>query len=159
MPLAETGQWGQPAMAKAVTWPLCSYLELGALLTAPGCARSHARLIIAEWGLAGLADMVELVVSELVTNGVRASADLTGSRFEGRWAAGVPPVRVWLQSDSRKVLIKVWDGNDRLPESSAPDYEAEGGRGLAVVEALCSDWGVFRPEHSSGKVIWAVTPE
>lgn len=111
---------------------------------------------MAEWGLAGLADTAELVVSELVTNGVRASADLIGSRFEGRWAAGIPPVRLWLQSDSRTVLIQVWDGNDRLPESRVPDDTAEGGRGLAVIEALCSDWGAFRPEQSSGKVIWAV---
>jgi len=113
-------------------------------------------LLIAEWGLAGLADTVELVVSELVTNGVRASVCVTGSRFEGKWAAGVPPVRVWLQSDYRKFLIKVWDGNDRMPEPRVPDYESEGGRGLAVIEGLCTDWGAFRPEQSTGKVIWAV---
>ncbi|SRR6266498_5083802 len=78
---------GQSQTATVATWPLHSYLELGALPTAPGCARSHARLLIAEWGLAGLADTVELVVSELVTNGVRASVCVTGSWFEGRWAA------------------------------------------------------------------------
>jgi Histidine kinase-like ATPase domain len=159
MPLVKAAQRGQPRTAETSPWPLRSYLELGALPTAPGCARSHARLIVAEWELAGLADAVELVVSELVTNGVRASAALTHSRFEGRWAAGVPPVRLWLQSNSRKVLIKVWDGSDRLPESRMPDCEAEGGRGLAVIEALCSDCGLFRPEQSSGKVIWAVVPE
>lgn len=103
-----------------------------------------------------MADTVELVVSELITNGVRASAGLTDSRFEGRWTPGIPPVRLWLKSDSQKVLIKVWDGNDRLPESRMPDCEAEGGRGLAVIEALCNDCGMFRPEQSSGKVIWAV---
>jgi hypothetical protein len=156
MPIVEAPQCVQPAPTEMATWPLRSYLELGALPTAPGCARGHARLIVAEWELAGLADAVQLVVSELVTNGVRASADLTDSRFEGRWAVGVPPVRLWLKSDFRKILIKVWDGNDRLPESRLPDCEAEGGRGLAVIEALCSDCGVFRPEQSSGKVIWAV---
>ena len=137
-------------------WPLRSYLELGTLPTAPGCARGHARLLVAEWGLAGLAETVELVVSELVTNGIRASACLTESRFEGRWAAGTPPVRVWLLSDSQRVMIKVWDGNDRLPELRALDYESEGGRGLAVIGALCENWGAFRPQSSSGKVIWAI---
>jgi anti-sigma regulatory factor (Ser/Thr protein kinase) len=142
--------------AEMATWPLCSYLELGALPTAAGCARKHARLLVAEWGLAELADTVELVVSELVTNSVQASVDLVGSRFEGRWAAGAPPVRMWLLSDCQKVLIRVWDGNDRLPELRALDYGSEGGRGLAVIEALCENWGVFRTEQSSGKVIWAV---
>lgn len=158
-PVPPSPSVGQSQTATAAIWPLHSYLELGALPTAPGCARSHARLLVAEWGQAGLADTVELVVSELVTNGVRASVRVTGSWFEGRWAAGVPPVRVWLQSDNQKVLIKVWDGNDRMPEPRVPDYESEGGRGLAVIEALCRDWGAFRPEQSTGKVIWAVALE
>jgi len=31
-------------------WPLCSYLELGALPTAVPCARLHARHVLREWG-------------------------------------------------------------------------------------------------------------
>ena len=49
-------------------WPLCSYLELGALPTAVPCARLHARHLLWEWGLNGLAADTELLVSELVTN-------------------------------------------------------------------------------------------
>ena len=54
--------------------PLCSYLELGALPTAVPCARLHARHLAWEWGLNGLAPDSELLVSELVTNAVKATA-------------------------------------------------------------------------------------
>ncbi|HUY45698.1 MAG TPA: ATP-binding protein [Streptosporangiaceae bacterium] len=137
------------------SWPLRSYLELSPLPTAVPCARGHARLVMAEWGLAGLADTVELIVSELVTNGLRASAGLLGSRFGGRWSPGFPPIRMWLSSDRRTVLVQVWDGNDRMPARKEPSPDAEGGRGLLVVEALSEAHGAFRPEHASGKVVWA----
>jgi two-component sensor histidine kinase len=136
------------------SWPLRSYLELCPLPTAVPCARGHARLVMAEWGLARVADTVALVVSELVTNGLRASAGLLGSRFGGRWSPGVPPVRMWLSSEGRAVLVEVWDGSDRMPERQEPDCDSEGGRGLLVVEALSEAHGAFRPEHASGKVLW-----
>ena len=141
--------------ATVSVWPLQSYLEIGLLPTAVPCARGHARKVLAEWGLRELADPAELVVSELVTNGVRASRGLLGSRFGGRWSAGTPPVRLWLQSDYRTVLVQVWDGNNRMPTQQEPDPESETGRGLWLVEAVSEDWGAFQPEHASGKVVWA----
>ena len=137
-------------------WPLHSYLELGMLPTAVPCARGHARLVLAEWGLRELADPAELVVTELVTNGIRASCALVGSRFGGRWSAGRPPVRLWLQSDYRAVLVQVWDGNNQAPARQELNPESEGGRGLQLVEAVSEDWGAFHPPHASGKVVWAL---
>jgi anti-sigma regulatory factor (Ser/Thr protein kinase) len=111
--------------------------------------------VLAEWGLQELADPAELVVSELVTNGIRASHGLVGSRFAGRWSAAKPPVRLWLLSDQRTVLVQVWDGNNRMPARQELDPESEAGRGLCLVEAASEDWGAFHPEHASGKVVWA----
>jgi len=48
-----------------------SHLVLGALPSAVPCARLHAKLVLAEWGLKALAETAELLVSELVTNAVR----------------------------------------------------------------------------------------
>jgi hypothetical protein len=141
--------------AAVSVWPLQSYLELGALPTAVPCARAHARLVLAEWGLQELADPAELVVSELVTNGLRASRGLVGSRFGGRWSAGTPPVRLWLLSDYRTALVQVWGGDDRMPMRQELGPESEAGRGLWLVEAVSEDWGAFRPQHASGKVVWA----
>lgn len=136
-------------------WPLQSYLELGAWPTAVPCARGHARLVLAEWGLPELADPAELVVSELVTNGITASRRLVGSRFGGRWSPGTPPVRLWLLSDYQAVVVQVWDGSNRMPARQELDAESEAGRGLCLVEAVSEDWGAFHPEHASGKVVWA----
>jgi hypothetical protein len=138
------------------SWPLRSYLELGALPSAVPCARLHAKQVLWEWDLDALGEAVELVVSELVTNGVQASEGMTGSRCLGRWAPGVPPVRLWLCSDERSVLVQVWDANDRRPERKEVDLESVGGRGLLLVEALSAEWGAYVPERSSGKVVWAL---
>src|SRR5215471_10508143 len=67
------------------SWPLRSHLELGALPSAVPCARLHAKHVLWEWGLDALGEAVELVVSELVTNGVQVSEGMTGSRCRGRW--------------------------------------------------------------------------
>ena len=67
-------------------WPLRDLIEFGALPGAVPCARLHARLVLAEWGLTGLSEQAELVVSELMTNAVAASRSLD-------W---VTPVRLWM---------------------------------------------------------------
>lgn len=136
-------------------WPLRSYLELSPLATAVPCFRVHARLVLFEWDLAVIADTVELIVSELTTNAVRASLGLQGSRYNGVWTPGTPPVRLWLCSDRRQVVVNVWDGNDRLPQRRETDPEADGGRGLLLVETLAATWGTHTPSGATGKTVWA----
>ena len=55
-------------------WPLRSHVELRALPASVRSARLHARNILHEWRMGGLADTAELLVSEMITNAVRASA-------------------------------------------------------------------------------------
>jgi hypothetical protein len=88
-----------------------------------------------------------VVVSELVTNAVAASA-------ERQLAAA--PVLVWLGSHSCCLLLAVADVSPRPPVRLALGPDAEGGRGLALVEALSSRWG-WHPASITGlrKVIWA----
>jgi hypothetical protein len=137
-------------------WPHQTFLELGALATAAPCARLHTTLVLWEWELGTLVNAAGLVVSELVSNAVAASAALTGSRFAGYWAPGTPPVRVWLSADDHRVVIQVWDGSDRPPVPQPVAPEADSGRGLLLVGALSEEWGCYTPEKSSGKVVWAV---
>jgi anti-sigma regulatory factor (Ser/Thr protein kinase) len=144
------------AKAPGVEWELRTFLELGALPTAVPCARLHARQVLWEWRMDTLSDTTELLVSELVTNAVQASVGLTGSRRSGRWVPGTPPVRLWLSSDKERVLIQVWDGNDRYPAPQQPGPDVESGRGLLLVESLSAEWGSYPPERSSGKVVWAL---
>lgn len=133
-----------------------TYLELGSLPTAVPCARLHVKHVLREWQMSQLADPVELVVAELVTNAMQASAGLTGSQFAGRWSPGLPPVRLWLASDGQHAVIQVWDASERQPVHEAVPLDAETGRGLMLVESLSDEWGSYTPEASSGKVVWAV---
>ena len=130
-------------------WPLRSYLELGALPTAVPCARLHARHLLWEWGLNGLAANTELLTSELVTNAVQATA--------GQQQAAI---RLRLSSDSARVLVEVWDADPQLPapkalgEDGTPDPQEEGGRGLFLVAALSARWDWYLTEDPAGKVVW-----
>jgi anti-sigma regulatory factor (Ser/Thr protein kinase) len=145
-----------PAKPPGAGWELRTLLELGALPSAVPCARLHTKQVLWEWHLDALADTVELVVSELVTNAVHASAGLTGSRRSGRWVPGTPPVRLWVFSDKERVLVQVWDGSDRHPAPQHAEPDVESGRGLLLVESLSADWGSYPPDKSSGKVVWAL---
>jgi anti-sigma regulatory factor (Ser/Thr protein kinase) len=137
---------GKPARAQ-----LWSFLELGALAGAVPCARLHARQVLWEWGLADLAETAELVVSEIVTNAVRAS-----NGPDGRPRADAPVIRVWLSTDDRQhVLIQVWDASQRAPEQQHAGADSEHGRGLLLVDALSARWGAYR-SAGNGKVVWAM---
>ena len=143
---------GPASIMNTSHWPFQSYLELGALPSAVPSARLHSRFVVTEWGFAPIADTVELIVSELVTNGVKASQALDH----------LPPVWLGLFGDERQVLVAVWDGNEGAVQASVagddelPDPEAEGGRGLLLVDSLSTDWGVHWLEGGNGKVVWSV---
>ncbi len=107
-----------------------------------------------EWCLAALTDTVELLVSEIATNAVCVSARVAQQR-----AAGQLPMRLWLTSDRRSVLIQVWDADRHqpIPQNLGPD--AECGRGLLLVETLSAQWGYYEaegPGSPGGKIVWAL---
>jgi anti-sigma regulatory factor (Ser/Thr protein kinase) len=128
-------------------WPLHDTLVLGALADAVPSARVHLRKLLGQWGHAELEQDASVVISELVTNAVAASAEL-------RPAAA--PVLMWLASDRRRVLAAVADASPQPPMRLKLGPEAERGRGLALVEALSSRWG-WHPASITGltKFVWA----
>jgi anti-sigma regulatory factor (Ser/Thr protein kinase) len=135
------------------SWPISSSLPLGALVTATPCARMHCRAVLAEWGLNALAEAAELVVSELVTNAVRASTDAGGRpRYDG---AGLPVVIVRLGTDGFRVMIEIWDSIPGAPVAEQAGPDDENGRGLLLVEAVCARWSWETVPGWPGKVVWA----
>jgi anti-sigma regulatory factor (Ser/Thr protein kinase) len=128
----------------AYQWPLRTHLELATLPTAVACLRKHAKMVALEWHLsADLCDTAELVVSELVTNSIRASHGLT-----------LPVVRLWLVSDGRKLLVQVWDGCTTMPTRTHAGPDADTGRGLMIVDALAEQWDCYAVD--GGKVVRAL---
>ena len=103
-----------------------------------------------EWGLNGAAETAELLVSELVTNAVQATA--------GR--DRLLPIRLYLSSDKERLLIEVWDANPRPPvltrlgEDGIPALGDEGGRGLFLVATLSHRWNWYASRQWGGKVVW-----
>jgi hypothetical protein len=137
-------------------WPLRSYLELPALPASVRSARRHARTILGEWQLGAFADTVELLVSEITTNAVLVSAS-SARQPRGKGAGARPrPLRLWLSSDRRNMLIQVWDGDHHRPLPQNPEPDAECGRGLLLVETLSTQWGCYTPDGQGGKIVWAL---
>jgi anti-sigma regulatory factor (Ser/Thr protein kinase) len=137
-------------------WPLRSYVELPALPTSARSARQHARSVLREWRLAAPADTVELLVSEIITNAIRAAAGIARQPDESGRAAGVAWMRFWLISDGRNVLIQVWDDDNRLPVCQRAGLDAEAGRGLLLIKSLSLRWGCYMLGAQGGKIVWAV---
>jgi hypothetical protein len=59
-------------------WPLQTRLELAAHPNVPGVVRGQVRAMAGEWGLAGLAETAELLVSELASNAGGVGHDHSG---------------------------------------------------------------------------------
>jgi hypothetical protein len=126
--------------------PLKSHLQLGPLLSAASNARAHTRAVLAEWGLAELAEIAELLVSEITTNALR------GSRALGQPQPS--PIHLWLRADRLGLVIMVWDANPQPPIRKEAGHDAVSGRGLKIVEALSSRWGWYQPHDMGGKCVW-----
>jgi hypothetical protein len=127
--------------ARRYGWPLASSLPpLGPVETAPACGRDHARAMLGEWRLGYLADDATLLVSELMTNAVKAS------RHEGT------PIILRLLSDGDQLIIEVWDRNPARPQTRPADDGDEDGRGMQVVQALSHRTGCFLT--GEWKVVW-----
>lgn len=136
---------------RSTNWPLRSYLALGPLPTAVPCARLHTRQVLWEWGLHDVADTAELLVSELITNGVKASGALPHR----------PPVWLGVSAAKGRVLIEVGDGSPEQPEpppseDGIPGLGQESGRGLFLVACLSEQWNWYPSQDDVGKVVWCL---
>ncbi|GGU36961.1 SpoIIE family protein phosphatase [Streptomyces lavendofoliae] len=107
---------------------------------APGRARRLARRALARWDLEDLADSVELLVSEVVTNAVRYAERPVTLRL--------------LRTDVLR--CEVGDDSPQLPRQRRARDTDEGGRGLFLVNRLARRWGATR--LSTGKVVWFELP-
>ncbi|MEV7414233.1 SpoIIE family protein phosphatase [Streptomyces sp. NPDC089919] len=105
-----------------------------------GRARELARTRLHAWGLEGLADTTELLVSELVTNALRY---------------GEGEIRLRLLLD-RTLVCEVWDGGLVQPRRRRARDTDEGGRGLQLVGLLSAGWGTRRTPR--GKTVWFDLP-
>jgi anti-sigma regulatory factor (Ser/Thr protein kinase) len=114
---------------------------------APRAARHWIMRSIAEAGVHGVSNQViELLAGEVVANAV-----LHG-----------PPdgeIKVEVRVDGEAVKVSVTDQSPDRPRVLHPAPTAASGRGMALVAALSTAWGIERREPG-GKTVWfTVDPE
>ena len=126
-----------------------------------GTARDFCLSTMRRWGVTDRQDDVAVVVSELLTNALRHAVPQAGPPPGSPYGpAGGPgrsrwPVRLGLIQPGQFVLCAVADPSPRPPQPKEPDYLAESGRGLHVIDALSDRWGSTVPTDA-GKVVWAL---
>ncbi|MFC9637526.1 ATP-binding protein [Streptomyces mirabilis] len=106
--------------------------------------RRGRRLVTAQlddWGLQDLADTAELLVSELVTN---ALCHTRG------------PLRLNLQVRDSRLRCEVEDTDPTGPVRRVVDADAEGGRGIDLLDLLAEAWG--SASTATGKTMWFQLP-
>jgi anti-sigma regulatory factor (Ser/Thr protein kinase) len=129
--------WGRLA---AGIRPIQRTTSLPSNSSSPSAARAFVRDVLAEWGLDELEPDACLVASELVTNGLRHGGGVES---------------ITLTANNRYLQVAVADrAAMRSPRRLYRELTAEGGRGIALVEAVADTWGTTRPRAHQGKAVW-----
>lgn len=131
---------------------LLNRLKFAATPTAPGCARAFVRHTLTSWLLPDLVPDAEVIVSELVTNSVRATG-ITASHPTYADLEGLALLAVQVRVSGESLFIEVWDDDRERPGTADRDPD-ECGRGLTIVGALSVHYGVSHLVPG-GKVVWA----
>jgi CheY-like chemotaxis protein len=116
-------------------------LELPEDLGGPRLARRFVEQTLRQWRCGDALETVKLLVSEVVANAV------VHARSE---------VRIAVQLRPQVVRVAVRDTDPSPPEQRAAAETDLGGRGLALVDALSSAWGI--EPATGGKDVWFEVP-
>ena len=102
-------------------------------------ARRFAERTLHDWRCEALLESTRLLVSELVINAVLHAAS---------------PAHVRLRLADGRLRVEVSDDSPALPRRQPFSPTAPSGRGLRIVDALASDWGVEQRDGPPGKTVW-----
>jgi anti-sigma regulatory factor (Ser/Thr protein kinase) len=102
-------------------------------------ARDFVRAQFIRWGLPGYADDAALIADELASNAINYAPET--------------PFSVSLRMDQGSPVLEVTDRSPDPPVLKPPDFLAESGRGLHIVDALSVAWDSH--PIPGGKVVWA----
>lgn len=110
------------------------------------CARDVLACKLTEWQMPELIEDGGIIVAELVTNAAKLGEVFKLTLRNPKNGM----LRIEVKDHSREIPVRA----DPLADLDNDDYDANGGRGLVLVEGLADDWGHdLLPE---GKIVWAV---
>jgi anti-sigma regulatory factor (Ser/Thr protein kinase) len=141
------------AMIGAAAGPAVEIFTVEADPESVTAARHFAVATLRAWGLAELTELCDdigLVASELVTNALRHSLPACPNE------RARTSIQLRLLRAAPYLLCGVVDYGAALPRRREPDYIAETGRGLHIVDSFSSRWGWSRRGSIPGKLVWAV---
>ena len=130
-----------------------SYLELVTLPSTPFWARRHTRATLHAWQQCPeTIETAELLVSEITTNAINASARADPGNLQR--------ISLTLRLLPGRIIIEVFDTSPSPPVLADTGPDTEAGRGLILIQALSKEWGHFFPP-AGGKVVYGVlsTPD
>lgn len=116
-----------------------THLQLPSAAASAARARAFVRACLQQWHHDELAEIAQLLTSELVTNAVLHAR----TTIELRVARTPDGVRV-----------EVHDGNPEQPERSPRYPDTNTGRGIMLLDALAASWGVDTAATPNGKTVW-----
>jgi anti-sigma regulatory factor (Ser/Thr protein kinase) len=99
-------------------------------------ARETLRTVLGSWADEGIRDDAALLLTELVANCVRHARS---------------PMQIRLTVEHDVLRAEVRDGSALNPHPREPDEQ--GGRGVLILDALASRWGVLG-HPGAGKTVW-----
>ncbi|WP_167493834.1 MULTISPECIES: ATP-binding protein [Micromonospora] len=117
---------------------LTTHLDLPVGVDALAAARQVTKAALTAWGLGDpqWVDDAVMIADELVANAVRHGGGC---------------LRLQIRATDGRVTIAAVDGSAVVPRRREPD--GDGGRGLAIIEALCDEWGVTDLDDGH-KCVW-----
>lgn len=144
--------------------PVCGSVILGQMPLQPSPKAAWATLLpvdptspsvarqTTEWFLgqchgvdAGTIESAVLLVSELVTNAMKAMTEAT---------TDISCIDLSIRLFPARLLVEVTDSSPRPPVLSPSGPDASTGRGLAIVDCLSQQWGYFW--HNGRKVVFFI---
>jgi len=131
-----------------------SCVALPAMTSSVATARVHTRTLMQKWEVPAVVDDAEVVVSEILTNAIKATTLLPCDGDAPEPSDRPDHVCLCLFLDDGELVVEVWDPRYEIPKRRDVDLFDEGGRGLWLVESLSRAWGVRWPP-TGGKIVWA----
>jgi anti-sigma regulatory factor (Ser/Thr protein kinase) len=130
-------RWRGPCKPKAAR----ASIQLHHAHTSARAARRFVAATLHRWGVDALIEVAVLLAGELVTNAIVHAP-----------AAPVGLVVCYLNPTVR---VEVHDHSPQPPTQDGPaGWDDEDGRGLGLVTALATRWGVEVDPQRNGKAIW-----
>lgn len=102
-------------------------------------ARALLTQLLGQWEMEDFVDLAALLITELVANAIRH-------------VPGACAVELTRRGDALRIAVV--DCGAGMPDLQNPGVSAFGGRGLHIVAALASAWGIDRLEDGC-KAVWA----